>query len=321
MTVPRRTFLKLAAAGTLASALPATAAPVAVTGGPAFGSYWRLVTARPPSPAVHGAIAAVIAETDALMSPYLDRSELTALNRADSTDWLPLSPETATVLAAARAVAQRTGGAFDPTLGPLTARYGFGPIAGRPGGGFAALDLRPGALRKHAPGVTLDLCGIAKGRALDRIAAALDALGTGAFLLELGGEVIARGRHPDDRPWRVAIDLPDPATGPQLALQLDDRAVATSADAPQGYAVGGRRYGHIIDPRSDRPATGTLASVTVLAATGMEADALATALMALGTEDAARLAEAEALDTLLLVRDGATLKPIATGGAARALVS
>src|SRR5690606_15433641 len=135
--------------------------------------------------------------------------------------------------------------------------------------------------------LTIDLCGIAKGYALDRIALALAAIAVQDFLLELGGEVLARGTHPSGRPWQVGIETP---LGPPPAIAHVVRpttlAMATSGPAIQSYEVDGRLYSHVIDPRLREPADGSIASVTVLMATGTEADAFATALMAMGADDA-----------------------------------
>jgi thiamine biosynthesis lipoprotein len=316
MRLTRRTFL----AATLASAaLPARAGITQSLGGRAFGSYWRLTLpgVADPEPA-RAAIANLVAEVDRLMSPYRADSDLTRFNTRATTDLVALAPETARVTRAALALAAETGGAFDPTVGPIVARYGFGPITGGPGG-TNLLALEGDGLRKARPDLTLDLCGIAKGHTLDRAVAALDALGHGGFLIELGGEVFARGAHPEGRPWRVGVEGGEDSLA-RLAT-LSDTAAATSGDTQQGYALGQRRYGHIIDPQTGAPASDSLASVTVFHPSAARADALATALFAMGRERAQAFAEANELDALLLARDGTRLNAIATGGAERRLLA
>ena len=316
MRLTRRTFL----AATLASAaLPARAAGTQSLGGPAFGSYWRVTLPETADPAPVGtAIAAVVAEVDRLMSPYRPESDLTRFNRRASTDSVPLAPETARVTRAALALAAETEGAFDPTVGPIVARYGFGPISGGPGGA-ALLALEGDGLRKARADLTLDLCGIAKGHALDRVVAALDALGHEGFLVELGGEVFARGAHPEGRPWQVGVEGAE--AGLVRLATLADTAAATSGDTVQGYALGRRRYGHIIDPKTGAPASESLASVTVFHPSAARADALATALFAMGRERAHAFAETRGLDTLLLAREGTRLHAITTGDAGRRLLA
>jgi len=303
----RRSFIKGAAACGVGLSLPMQAGAVQVLGGNAFGSYWRVVLGGDASAAqVSQRVEAIVASVDASMSPYRAETEISLLNAADTTDWLPLSDGMRAVLQAALRASAQTGGAFDPTVGAIVGRYGFGPITGARVGDASGLELRDGALRKGDRRMTLDLCGIAKGWALDRIVTELSALGLTDFLVELGGEVAARGQHPDGRVWRVAVDDPTGAT--TLALQLDGRAVATSGDAPQGYSIGAQKYGHIINPTSGAAATGDLASVSVIASEATRADALATALFAMGSEQAGALAQGLGLDVLMLLHDGGGIR-------------
>lgn len=316
----RRSFLAAAAAvAAIASgALPGRAGTTQSHGGNAFGSYWRLTLPGTADPVpARTAIADVVAEVDRLMSPYRAGSDLSRFNSSATTDLVPLAPETASVTGAALAVFAETEGAFDPTVGPIVARYGFGPISGEPGGA-ALLALRGDALRKARADLTLDLCGIAKGHALDRAVAALDALGHPNFVLELGGEVFARGIHPLGRPWRIGVEGAD--GGFARLASLSGTAAATSGDMVQGYQIGRRRYGHIIDPRTGAPASASLASVTVFHASAARADALATALFAMGRERAHGFAEARGLEALLLAREGTRLRAISTGGAEERLL-
>jgi thiamine biosynthesis lipoprotein len=105
-----------------------------------------------------------------------------------------------------------TEGAFDPTIGPLVNRFGFGPIHGERAHP-ADLSVSANGLRKRVPGLTLDLCGIAKGYALDRIIEALPAVGVDSVMFELGGEIRTLGRHPDGRAWQIGIERPDVEPG------------------------------------------------------------------------------------------------------------
>jgi thiamine biosynthesis lipoprotein len=315
MTLSRRRFLLLSSAATLAATLPAQGGDAMTLGGPAFGSSWRLrLPAGADAEAAKGRIEQVIANVDGLMSPYRANSELSRFNASASTDWLPLSEQTHTVVDAALRIAEASGGAFDPAVGPLVGRYGFGPIHGPAAGDFTQFALQRRAIRKHIQHMSLDLCGIAKGHALDQITTQLDALGVADYLIELGGEVFARGWHPSGRSWQVAIERP--VAGPvqlQHLVALDGMAIATSGDAINAYEVAGQRYSHIIDPHAGVPVAGALASVSVRAANAMEADGLATALFAMGLEAGAAYAEERNIGALFLVRDGATLKTITIG--------
>ncbi|MFV1878213.1 FAD:protein FMN transferase [Nioella sp.] len=298
MTLTRRHFLALSAA-TL-TARPALASDPQVIGGEAFGSYWRgMFAADLPTGDVTALISRVVADVDARMSPYQPGSELSVFNRAGH---VALSGDVAETTRAALQIASDTGGAFDPTVGPLVARYGFGPIEGAEQAGWQVLSLSGDRLTRTAAGVTLDLCGIAKGHALDRMADALEAAGAGGFVLELGGEVVARGQHPEGRPWQVGIE--DGAGGLAGIARLQGMAVATSGLWDQSYAVGQGRYGHLIDPITGAPAGDTLASVSVFHDRAMMADGLATALFVMGAARAAHYAQANGLAAVLVARGG-----------------
>lgn len=315
MTLTRRSLLLGAAATGICTPLAGFAAGPRAIGGHAFGSYWRMVAPDVDVAVVTQAIDAVITRTNDAMSPYLAASELTLFNQTESVDWVPLSADLAIVMHEALATAEASNGVFDPTVGPIVGRYGFGPMRGTRIGGVGDLELRRRALRKAKPGLSIDLCGIAKGWALDRIAEVLDTLGAQSYLVELGGEAYVRGRSRWDRDWRVAVD------GTNVALGLRDQAVATSGILSQGYRIGAQRYGHIIDPRIEAPATGDLLSVSVIAPTGIQADAWATALFAQGTDAAIVTAEAQELAAVLILKDGSGTKAVATDRARPNLVN
>lgn len=308
----RRSFMALSAASLVAGAVPALAQPLATFGGRVFGSYWRLsVPGTVDQEAIAKSFSRIIAEVDQLFSPYRADSVLSQFNRHDGTDWQVVPDAFSALVAQSLALAQACGGVFDPTVGPAVARQGFGPIIGV-AGSFEELAVQPGATRKHRGGLTLDLCGIAKGEALGRMAAALAQLGVTDYLLDLGGEVIAHGHHPEGRGWQVGVELPG-GNGVAHVLRLDSRTVATSGNSVQGYQLGGKTYGHIVHPASGRAADATLASVSVLGPDPALADGWATALAAAGLEAGVALAEQLSLDALFLVRGSDGLKSVLTG--------
>ena len=308
----RRRLLQLAGGAAMLNLLPraARAAGVRIHTGPAFGSAWRLVLPDTSEAALARArLEAVVARINALMSPFRPDSELARFNTGGSAI---MSGETGHVASAALALARDSDGAFNPTMAPLGRRYGFGPpaiSAARPAGRYRDLSIAGDSLISAYPGLSLDLCGIAKGYALDEIARALDGLD---FLVELGGEVAARGRHPSGRPWRAGIERPGTSVL-QRIVEPGMRALATSGDAAQGYVVGGRRYSHVLDPRSQTPVDNGVASVSVLAATGLMADGLATAAMVLGPQDARPLLKAHDASALFLMRGPGGLEEVDTG--------
>lgn len=300
-----------------------TPAQVALSG-PTMGTTWSVSLAgraRPPGDVAttRAAIEERLETVNRLMSTWDPDSELSRFNRHASTDPFPLSSETLAVLGIAQEVSERTGGAFDATVAPLVAAWGFGARAGgrmdgpsagelaqiRRRVGFRLLELDPvaGTVRKRQPDLECDLSAIAKGFAVDEVARALEALGWTDFLVEVGGEVRARGQRPGGGSWRVGIERPDAkGRSVQAVVALADRAMATSGDYRSFREQGGERRAHIVDPRSGRPVGHRLASVSVVHRDAVRADAWATALAVLGPEEGFALAEAEALAAYFVLR-------------------
>ena len=267
-------------------------------------------------------IAAVIeeklGEVDRLMSTYDPDSELSRLNRHHSSEPFLVSHQTLEVLRVARSVSELSGGGFDMTVGPLVAAWGFGADGGEPrqpapgelerlrdrvGYELVTIDPASGSVTKANPATVCDLSAVAKGYAVDQVADALLALGLTDFLLEVGGELKARGRKESGAPWRVGIELPDaPPRRVHRAIELRDAAMATSGDYRSFHLQDGARISHIIDPRSGRPIDHDLASVSVIHEEAVYADALATALLVLGPEAGFALAEREGLAAYFIVR-------------------
>ena len=173
-----------------------------------------------------------------------------------------------------------TGGAFDVTVGPLVDAWGFGPAGPSPTPPSDAVierllatvdfmlidvDETVPALRKASADVRSDLSAVAKGYAVDRVADLLDAEGHDAYLVEIGGELRTRGHRADGQPWRVGIERPgDGPASLQRVIALSDAALATSGDYRNYIEHDGVRLSHTIDPRTGRPVTHALASVSVI---------------------------------------------------------
>lgn len=306
----KRKFMVSAALVPLAAIAPGQAtAAVSRFGGGAFGSSWRITVARDVnSHHVRRIAEKIIAEVDIAMSPYRIDSALSRFNTTRSTQWQQMPRVMCTVVNAGLRIAQLSGGAFDPAVGPLVGRYGFGPIRAKPAGHFGDISVRDRAVRKTNPDLCLDLCAIAKGFALDQIADAMDRIGIHNFLIEVGGEVRASGRHPDGRSWQVGIERPvHGSTGMQRIVRIDSMALATSADSVNFYESGGKRFSHLIDPVSQRPIDNGLSSVSVIATSAMAADGLATALMVLGPERGVTLARSAKISALFVQRQESKL--------------
>jgi len=315
MTVSRRQALTLSASAALISLLPvpARANGLRIETGAAFGSAWRLAL-----PDTSDALQArrlienIIYRIDQKMSPFRPDTEVSEFNSEDRSGIL-LSDETRQVTMAALEIAKASDGAFDPTLAPIARRFGFGsPRIGveRPAGRYQDLSLNGHWLSSKQPGLSLDLCAIAKGFALDQIVAALDGLD---FLIELGGEVAARGHHPTGRPWQIGIERPG-SPFLQRIIDADSNAVATSSTAVQGYSIGQHLYGHVIDPRTAEPVSIEVASVSVKAPSAMLADGLATASLVMGPEAARAMLAAYQATALFLVHRPEGMDEIDIGG-------
>jgi thiamine biosynthesis lipoprotein len=300
MALNRRNLLYVAAGLLVAGALPAFGKESFRLSGRAYGTFWQ-ATLRGGGDveALAHDLAADLARVDLAMSPFRPDSALTRFNQADA-GLHEADPDFVVVTAEALRVAALTRGAFDPSVGPDVGRYGFGPIVGQRAGNFGGLATKGTAISKADPLLTLDLCGLAKGFALDLMAARIAGAGYRDFLVELGGEVFAAGSDTTGAAWRIGIA--NPLGGLHTVIDAKGLAVATSGDAINAYEVGGRRYSHVIDPATDEPVINDVASATVLASSAMTADALSTALMVMGPEQGMAFAEAHALPALYLLR-------------------
>ena len=289
------------------------ASPTQRIAGRAFGTDWRVnLPAGGDDPVLRRELDRLLAGIDAEMSPWRSDSRLSAVNRAIAGPQ-PISAEFAHVTQAALNLADVTKGAFDPTVGPAVSRWGFGPIDTQAATGWRGMTLEGDRVTKTDARLTLDLCGIAKGRALDRMGALLADMGHADFLVDLGGELLARGRHPSGRVWRVGIEDPRPGrSGLAGTIALRDRTIATSGIKANGYQSGTRRYSHIIDPMTMSPIQGALASVSVLSRDAMTADGWATALMAAG-DSGPDLARRHRIDALFLFAQADGLRPEVSG--------
>lgn len=231
-------------------------------------------------------------EVNRLMSDYLEDSEVGRLNRAPPGTPIAVAPETLACVQAARRFGQASGGAFDATCRPLVTLWKRCGAAGRlptddelvaaralVGSNRIIVDETNRTLALTEAGVQLDLGGIAKGYALDLAAQAMQDAGAASVLVDVGGDVLAIGTLPDGQSWRIGVKHPF-ENALVTYLRLSNRAVATSGIQQRFYDIDGRRYSHIIDPRTGQP-TEQAPSVTVIAPDGITADAWATAFSVL----------------------------------------
>jgi thiamine biosynthesis lipoprotein len=294
--------------------------------GHTMGTTWSVRLLPPPTVSMETLRQGIQRELDRVdgqMSTYQPQSDLSRFNRAPARSWQRLPGEFFTVLQYALALAKDSGGAYDPTIGPLVDLWGFGPARqprhppdaaaiaqARARVGWWKVKLDPHERRAWQPGsVQLDLSAVAKGFGVDQVGRYLQRAGVEAWLVEVGGELKAHGRKPDGTPWRIGIERPEAASGAVMAadelvraIPLDDGAIATSGDYRHVFEDGGHYYSHHIDPRSGYPVPHEVASVSVLAKDCMLADPLGTALSVLGAERGMAYARQHGLAVLMIVR-------------------
>ena len=281
-------------------------------------TYHITVVADQPAPDNLGAL--IEAELDRVnhsMSTYKPDSEINRFNRLAVNQPMSVSSEFLEVLTIAQSVWSNSGGALDPSVGPLVDLWGFGPspsedqipseeqiTAALASVGFDAvrIDANEQKIIKTRP-VAIDLSAVAKGYAVDLVADLLEMNALPDYLVEVGGETRVSGLNPEAQPWRLAIESPLLIGQIERVLALTSGAVATSGDYRNYFERDGVRYSHTIDPRSGQPINHALASVTLLADTCAEADAWATALMVLGDKQGLELANRLGLAVYMLSRD------------------
>jgi len=294
--------------------------------GDTMGTHWSVkVVDRPErmsSTDLSKGVQQTLEQIEQLMSTWRPDSELSRFNLAPIGKWFQLSAETIEVLELALKVAKETKGSFDITVAPLVNLWGFGPRDFNAGNfndlipdnaaiklakskvGYEQISIDKNSQQaiKKAERI-IDLSAIAKGYAVDKVAAYLDSLGAEHYLVEVGGEIRAKGHKTDGSHWRIAIESPlvDQRRAHQ-ALELIDAAVATSGDYRNYFEKNGIRYSHTIDPTSGRPITHALASVTVIAETAAIADAYATALMVMGTDKGIQFAERKGIAAYFILK-------------------
>jgi thiamine biosynthesis lipoprotein len=298
------------------------AAETASVSGRAMGTTWRITWIQPATPldpeTVRRAVVTELERLEEIFSTYRPRAEVGRVNRAASTDWIEVSPELATVAALAARVSERSDGAFDVTVAPLLTLWGVGPEGGREHApARAELDaaralvgwrqllvrVQPPALRKSHPALRFDPSSLAKGWAVDALIEILGRIDCHNVLIALGGDLRGAGAGPDGAGWPVGIERPDaPPAAIARVITLRNAALSTSGNYRNAARLDGHIAGHIVDPRTGRPAASALGAASVVQPTCALSSALATTLMVLGPEEALTFATREGVACLLQVR-------------------
>ena len=280
--------------------------------GRVFGTYYAIQYECTND--LHDSIRAAFTDFDASMSMFNPASTISRINSgADSL----VDAYFEQMYRTAEDIWQLSDGAFDITVAPLVNLWGFG-LKNRahvtqeqvdsllPHIGMQMIALADGCLHKSDPLVQVDAGAIAKGQSCDIIAALLQRNGCKNYLVDIGGEVVAKGNNAQGVAWRIGVTRPvDDASGAinevQTVLQTTDIALATSGNYRNFYYDGEQKRSHTIDPRTGYPVQHSLLSATVRSSSCMRADALATACMVLGEEDALKMIEADSLSACYLI--------------------
>jgi thiamine biosynthesis lipoprotein len=248
-------------------------------------------------------IDSIFRAIDQSLSTYQEASVISKINRNERDT---VDAHFITVFQKAVEVSQQTSGAFDITVAPLINAYGFGfkkkeqVTQGKIDSllllvGYQKIRLEGNTIIKANTGMMVDFNAIAQGYTVDVLAGFLDSRGVSDYLIELGGEVRAKGKKQDGQPWTVGIEEPEESKteGGSLnrTIALQDNALATSGNYKKFYIEDGKKYTHIIDPHTGMPAKNNLLSATVVAPDCMTADAYATAFMVMGLDNARTFVE------------------------------
>lgn len=283
--------------------------------GATMGTRWSVVLPAAPEDrdGLQDALQQAVAQVDAQMSTWRAESDLMRLNAAPLGSWVDLPAQLMAVLDTALKIGRLSDGAFEIAMGDAIAAWGFGPapadaqairaaLARKRQPSFTTLELDCANLRARKHGeMTLDLSGIAKGYGVDRLTQVLGAQGIPNALAAIDGELRALGNGPTGRGWSVALERPDPdIRAVHSVFELCDTAIATSGDYRHWVQVGAQRLSHTMDPARGAPLIDGPASVTVLAPSCVEADALASAFMVLGEAAGRDLADRLGVEAVFL---------------------
>jgi FAD:protein FMN transferase len=293
--------------------------------GPTMGTRWSVTFDGANDPALQTALQQAVQDVDTQMSTWTNTSDLMRLNAAPLDTWIAVPRRLMHVLAAGLEISKTTKGAFEMNVGDAVRAWGFGPsqididairLASRTPRvpAVAALELDQVNLqaRKSAP-LALDLSGIAKGYGVDCLVDVLKGFHIHHALCAIDGELRASGTQADGTPWLVAIETPDANDrAAHSVLTLAEGAVATSGDYRHFVEVRGSRLSHTIDPRRGSPLVDAPASVSVMAKTCLQADAMATALMVMGVDAGVAFANEAHISGLFIVRNANGFREVGT---------
>lgn len=256
-------------------------------------------------------------EIEQVFSVNLATSNLSQVNQAAGIAPVAVPDEMILVLQKALDIAEATGGAFDPTIGPLVKLWGIGSDNSQVPSqeaihkamalvGYRLVEIDPqlGTVYLPKQGMALDLGGIAKGYAADQLVVMAQEAGVERAIIDLGGNIYAYGTKADGSTWRVGVKDPaSPAGTPALALAVKNRSVVTSGMYERFFEQEGIRYHHILNPATGFPVWNDIQSVTIVSESSLLADALSTSVFVLGREKGLQLLESQDAEGVIIGED------------------
>lgn len=299
--------------------------------GPTMGTRYHVkYVAEPntiPKQQVEQAVQQVLDDINARMSTYINNSELMQFNSAALEQPFSISEDIVELVSLSRQLSTLSEGAYDVTVGPLVNLWGFGPdhrpdkvpsvsdiesAFAKVGYDSVEVNKLQSQLTKHKS-VFVDLSSIAKGYAVDQVAKALEGLAISNYMVEVGGEIKAKGIKPNGQHWRIGVEQPELlAQTANVVVQINGQGVATSGDYRNYFEAEGKRYSHTIDPRTGYPITHRLASVTVIDSNVAKADGLSTMFMVLGPEKGLEIANQQNIAAYFIVKTEQHFKSMAS---------
>ncbi|WP_420497508.1 FAD:protein FMN transferase [Xenorhabdus griffiniae] len=291
--------------------------------GQTMGTYYSVkyvADSSTPAPEnLQKEIDRLLEEVNDQMSTYRPNSELSRFNQSREVNKpFPVSAATAKVVKEAIRINKLTEGALDVTVGPLVNLWGFGPegritkaptdeelAMRRTWTGIDNLSVEGNNLVKSIPELYVDLSSIAKGYGVDVVAEYLESQNIKNYMVDIGGEVRTSGNNGKGNPWRIAIEKPSDSGMAQSAQEIiepGNMSVATSGDYRNYFEQNGVRYSHTINPKTGKPITHNLVSITVIAPTCMSADGFSTGLDVLGPEKGMEVAEKLNIPVFMIVK-------------------
>ena len=304
------------------SGCDSNAGRVEVLTGPTMGSTFTIKyvsnASTPAADAVGVAVQSILDEVDRQVSTYRLDSDIARFNQSPAKTCMPMPQPVLDLAQYGYELARISDGAFDLTLGPLLDLWGFGPQArdkrvpsaeeiteAKARIGYQHVRVVGDQLCKDAD-VQVEFNSIAAGYTVDRISARFSELNIDSFMIEVTGELIAKGRKPDGSAWRIALEQPlaDGQRAIQRVLEIDGYGVNTSGDYRNYFEENGVRFSHTLDPQVGAPINHRLASVTVVERSALHADGLGTLLLVLGPERGLAFAEERNLAAFFVMHDG-----------------